>query len=81
LAKDAIAAFMRVAAAHRRIGKTSLDRSRIRLRARWRRSRARIGREPKARGEQQGHGRKARALASSRDEGSGAHPLLFDWAS
>ncbi len=81
LAKDAIAAFMRVAAAQRRIGKASLDRSRIRLRARRWGRRARPDGEPKARGDEQGHRRKAHAFASMREEALGAHPLLFDWAS
>src|SRR5579859_4798997 len=71
LAKDAIAAFMRVASAHRRIGKASLDRSRIRLRARCWGRRARPGGEPKARGDEQGQRREARAFISMREEGLG----------
>jgi hypothetical protein len=75
-----IPAFMRVARAHRRIGKASLDRGRVRFGARGWRGRARIASVPEAKGEQQGR-RKARAFPSTRDEANGAHHLLFDWAS
>ena len=78
---DAIAAFMRVASAHRGIGKASLDRSRIRLRARCSRRRARLGGEPKARGDEQGHAPQGARLRLDAGRRLGAHPLLFDWAS